>query len=123
ARLRGAGVTGAELIRMLEEAGIAAILTSNWSEGWGVSKIYGAGSDLIPFVNLSCEDYGLLFRLARNGQGPVVRVDAQAESLGRVPVHNTIAVIPGSELPEEYVMLSAHFDSWDGGSGATDNGT
>jgi Zn-dependent M28 family amino/carboxypeptidase len=32
-------------------------------------------------------------------------------------------VIPGSEKPDEYVMLSAHFDSWDGSSGATDNGT
>ena len=29
----------------------------------------------------------------------------------------------GSERPNEYVMLSAHFDSWDGASGATDNGT
>jgi carboxypeptidase Q len=28
-----------------------------------------------------------------------------------------------AEKPDEYVMLSAHFDSWDGGTGATDNGT
>lgn len=123
ARLAAAGVSGAELMSLLEQAGVAAILTSNWSEGWGVSKIYNAGSEVIPFINLSCEDYGLVARLAENGQGPVVRVDAQAESLGRVPVHNTIAVIPGRELPNEYVMLSAHFDSWDGASGATDNGT
>lgn len=27
------------------------------------------------------------------------------------------------EKPEEYIILSAHFDSWDGGTGATDNGT
>jgi carboxypeptidase Q len=32
-------------------------------------------------------------------------------------------MIRGSQFPNEYVMLSAHFDSWDGGSGATDNGT
>src|SRR5690606_5469634 len=31
--------------------------------------------------------------------------------------------IKGSEKPDEYVILSAHFDSWDGGTGATDNGT
>jgi Iap family predicted aminopeptidase len=53
----------------------------------------------------------------------VVRVDADAELLGEVPVWNTIAVIRGSGLPDEYVLLSAHFDSWDGASGATDNGT
>jgi Zn-dependent M28 family amino/carboxypeptidase len=40
-----------------------------------------------------------------------------------VPTFNTIAEIKGTEKPEEYVMLSAHFDSWDGGTGATDNGT
>ncbi|MEQ8573831.1 MAG: M20/M25/M40 family metallo-hydrolase, partial [Fulvivirga sp.] len=39
------------------------------------------------------------------------------------PTFNTIAEIKGTEKPEEYVILSAHFDSWDGGTGATDNGT
>ena len=53
----------------------------------------------------------------------MLRVAAEGKDLGEVPVHNTIAVIPGSEKPNEYVMLSAHFDSWDGSSGATDNGT
>src|SRR5690606_20808765 len=36
---------------------------------------------------------------------------------------NTIAEIKGSQFPDEYVILSAHLDSWEGGSGATDNGT
>ena len=36
---------------------------------------------------------------------------------------NVVAEMKGAELPNEYVMLSAHFDSWYGGSGATDNGT
>jgi Zn-dependent M28 family amino/carboxypeptidase len=40
-----------------------------------------------------------------------------------VPAFNTIGTIRGSEKPDEFVMLSAHFDSWDGSSGATDNGT
>ena len=34
-----------------------------------------------------------------------------------------VGTIPGTELPDEYVLLSAHLDSWDGASGATDNGT
>jgi hypothetical protein len=38
-------------------------------------------------------------------------------------VYNTVAEIKGTAHPDEYVMLSAHFDSWDGSSGATDNGT
>lgn len=123
ARLQALGATGPELMALFEGAGIAAVLTNNWSGGWGANRIFSAGSELIPFVHIGCEDYGLLFRLAQNEQGPVVRVEAEAEALGDVPVYNTIATIPGRELPNEYVMLSAHFDSWDGGSGATDNGT
>ena len=34
-----------------------------------------------------------------------------------------IADIPGSELPDEYVIVGGHIDSWDGATGTTDNGT
>ena len=74
-------------------------------------------------LDLSCEAYGLLYRLAENNQGPVLRVDAQARFLGEVPVSNAFAVIPGSAEPEEYVIVGGHFDSWDGSDGALDNGT
>jgi Zn-dependent M28 family amino/carboxypeptidase len=40
-----------------------------------------------------------------------------------MPTFNTIAEIKGTEKPNEYVLLSAHLDSWDGAQGATDNGT
>ena len=65
----------------------------------------------------------MLYRLAEYGDDPIIRVTATSKELGNVPTYNTIATIRGSEKPEEYVMLSAHFDSWDGGTGATDNGT
>ena len=64
-----------------------------------------------------------MYRLAENGQQPVLRVDARARFLGEVPVFNTIAEIPGSDQPEEYVILGGHYDSWDGASGTLDNGT
>ncbi len=53
----------------------------------------------------------------------MIELTADSEFLGEGPVFNTIARIPGTELPNEYVILSAHFDSWDLASGATDNGT
>jgi carboxypeptidase Q len=112
------------LLRLrLEQAGALAVLESNWSGDIGVNKIFSTNTSRIPTIDLSCEDYGLVWRLAENGQGPVVRLNAESRFLGEVPVFNTIAEVRGSQLPNEYVMLSAHFDSWDGASGATDNGT
>jgi hypothetical protein len=107
----------------IEEAGAIAVLTARWSAGWGVDKIFDSPTERIPGVHLSCEDYGLVARLAERGQSPRLRIDAQAEFLGDVPAFNVVGRIPGTELPDEYVLLSAHLDSWDGASGATDNGT
>ena len=107
----------------LEEAGALGILESNWSNTSGTNKVFSTNTRDIPTLDLSCEDYGLVYRLAEHGMGPVVRVNAASEDLGEQPVFNTLGMIRGSELPDEYVMLSAHFDSWDAGSGATDNGT
>ncbi|WP_420633074.1 M28 family peptidase [Candidatus Palauibacter sp.] len=107
----------------LDAAGAAGIIRSQWSEGWGVNKIFGTGAERAPVVDLSCEAYGLVYRLAENGQGPVLRVDARARFLGEVPVFNAIAEIPGTAEPEEYVILGGHYDSWDGSDGALDNGT
>ncbi len=123
ARMQATGHSGRDLPRVLEQAGAAGILQSRWSNGWGVQKIFSARTEQVPTLDLSCEDYGLVVRLAEHNQSPVLEVDAQAEFTGEVPAYNTIAMIRGSELPDEYVMLSAHYDSWDGGSGATDNGT
>ena len=122
-RVSATGLSARELPRRLEEAGAVGILTSNWSSGWGVNKIFQARTERIPSLDLSCEDYGLVYRLAANQQNPVLRVHAEAEFLGEQPVSNTIAEIRGTEKPNEYVLLSAHFDSWDAASGATDNGT
>jgi hypothetical protein len=115
--------TGGGLHNRLEGAGASGILTTNWSAGWGVNKVFTANTQRTPVLDLSCEDYGLLFRLAENRQGPRMRLDADAEFLGERPVFNVIGEIRGTQLPNEYVVLSAHFDSFDSASGATDNGT
>ncbi|HEY7686640.1 MAG TPA: M28 family peptidase [Gemmatimonadales bacterium] len=122
-RVGRTGYPGAALHRRLDAAQVAGIIASGWSQGWGVNKIFGTTAEHVPVVDVSCEDYGLLFRLAEQHQGPVVELAATSEARGEVPVFNVVAEIRGSERPNEYVMLSAHFDSWDGGSGATDNGT
>ncbi|MDH7445531.1 M20/M25/M40 family metallo-hydrolase [Aquimarina sp. 2201CG14-23] len=107
----------------LEKAGAAGIVTSNWSRGFGVNKIFSARTKKIPTVDLELEDYGMLYRLVKSDQKPKINIVAESKELGIVPTFNTIAEIKGTEKPNEYVILSAHFDSWDGGTGATDNGT
>jgi hypothetical protein len=122
-RLRNTGQGRRELPIALEEAGALGIITSYWSQGFGANKIFSASTKKVPTVDLSLEDYGLLFRLAESGQKPMINLNAQSKETGMTPTFNTMAEIKGTEKPDEYVMLSAHFDSWDGGTGATDNGT
>jgi len=128
-RLEAYGLERREIVDALEAAGAAGFLTSYWTSGWGTNRIFsmahafGAMNRTVAAFDVSCEDYGLLHRLAENGDGPRVRAFAEAEDLGDQPVVNTIGMIRGSEHPEQYVLLSAHYDSWDGASGATDNGT
>ncbi len=107
----------------LEEAGVAGVITSRPKDAWGTIDIFESYNTKAPAIALSCEDYGLVFRLAENNQSPTLRLDLDAELLGDQPIFNTVGMIKGSTKPNEYVVLSAHFDSWDGGSGATDNGT
>ncbi len=114
---------GQNVQRRLDAAGAAGLLTTIWSAGWGVNKIFTTATTRAPALALSCEDYGLLFRLAENRQRPRIRLDADAQFLGEQPIFNVIAEIKGSEKPNEYIVLSAHFDSFDSASGATDNGT
>jgi len=114
---------GRDAVQRLVEAGAAGLLTSNWSSGWGVNKVFSAPTRDVPSLDLSCEDYGMIFRMAERGQGPRVRMDIEAEYLGEVPQFNVIAELKGTELPDEYVLLGAHLDSWHAATGATDNAT
>lgn len=122
-RIKRTGYTTRTLPRALDSAGVAGVVSCTWSKGFGVDKIFLAYTKKSPTVDVSLEDYGLLYRMAESGEKPRISVYADSKELGEVPTFNTIAEIKGTEKPNEYVILSAHFDSWDGASGATDNGT
>lgn len=123
ANIKRSGYTKRELIAVLEEAGAAGIVDSNWSKAFGANKIFGAHTEEIPTIDIQLEDYAMLYRMVEHGDHPKIHVTALSKDLGVAPTFNTIARIEGEEKPNEYVILSAHFDSWDGGTGATDNGT
>lgn len=121
--MKNTGYTSRNINKALEESGAVGILQSRWSKAFGANKIFSAGTKKVPAIDLSLEDYGMLYRMVKNGVNPQLKVVSQSKELGTVPTFNTIATIRGKELPNEYVILSAHFDSWDGATGATDNGT
>ena len=76
----------------------------------------------IPAAAISVEDALLIERLAK--EGPVtVHLDMEAHTEPEVKAGNVIGEIPGSEHPEEVVVLGGHIDSWDVGQGAQDDGS
>jgi hypothetical protein len=94
------------------------------SGGWGGLDRSAANEGLAQCVTTT-EGYGLLWRLATT---PDLKVSAESEVTNRfVPgplvCFNTVGEIRGSEKPDEFVVIGAHLDSWDLGSGTTDNGT
>ena len=121
-RVEPTGLTIDEIRARLGESGARGLLQSRWRYD-GTLGVSRSRVRTVPTIDLACEDYGLVYRLADNGQGPVLRANIDVEFTGVAPTYNTIATVPGTTNPDEYVMLSAHFDSWDTGSGATDNGT
>jgi carboxypeptidase Q len=122
-RIKSSGVATDSLVRMLEKAGAAGVITSQWTTGWGTFRIFDVRTTKMPAVTLALEDYALLYRLAVAGDRPLVRIVASSRFLPTQPANNTLATMPGTARAGEYIILSAHFDSWDGASGATDNGT
>ncbi|MDO8665254.1 MAG: M20/M25/M40 family metallo-hydrolase, partial [Gemmatimonadales bacterium] len=71
---------------------------------------------------LSVEDAMMLHRMSDRGERVVVRLAMEARMLPDAPSRNVVAELVGSERPEEVVVLGGHFDSWDVGQGAMDDG-
>jgi Zn-dependent M28 family amino/carboxypeptidase len=77
-----------------------------------------------PSAYLEREDYLEIWRLLDAGTPVQLELNVQSSFSGKpVEVYNTVAEIRGTEKPDEVVILGAHLDSWDLGTGATDNGT
>src|SRR5260370_21475951 len=65
----------------------------------------------------------MLFRMLKHGKVEVEIEMSNSFSDKAVDVYNKMAEIRGSEKPDEVVLLGAHLDSWDLGTGPTDNDT
>jgi hypothetical protein len=76
----------------------------------------------IPAVLVAREDADRMARLLASGQK--LRADLAIPNRvgGPITASNVVAEIRGSEKPNEFVILGAHLDSWELGTGALDNG-
>jgi carboxypeptidase Q len=78
--------------------------------------------DRIPMILVAREDAGRMARLLAFGQKLYADLSIPNTIGGSITAANVIAELRGSEKPDETVILGAHLDSWDLGTGALDNG-
>ncbi len=85
--------------------------------------LFPPGEKAIPAAALSVEDAELLHRLLARGPVTVrLFLGGHLADPPLAPSANVVAEILGSEKPEEVVVIGAHLDSWDLGTGAIDDG-
>lgn len=78
--------------------------------------------DRLPQAIVAREDALRMARWIAAGQTVKVTLDMPNKISGQTASENVVAEIRGSEKPEEFVILAAHLDSWELGTGALDNG-
>jgi carboxypeptidase Q len=119
------GPSLAERIAFLRSEGAGAFL---WDSGkpaglldMGEYEMDLAGDKGLPGAFVIHEQYLLLGHLAATGA--TVRLSLEGRMGPAAECLNTVAAIRGAKAPDEVVLLGAHLDSWDLGTGATDNAT
>lgn len=75
-----------------------------------------------PQILLAREDGERIARLLASGQKVRMKYSLPNHVGGPVTAHNVVAEIRGREKPNEFVVIGAHLDSWELGTGALDNG-
>ncbi|NCI45809.1 M28 family metallopeptidase [Sediminibacterium soli] len=109
-------------VALLSSGGVRSHDGTIFAQGGGGYK----GTDPENFLDLALglEDYNTILRLAKSGTPVKMDVDVKTRFHAKdLQGYNVIAEIPGTDpsLKEEVVMLGAHLDSWQTGTGATDN--
>lgn len=82
---------------------------------------YTEGVPAIPAASISAEDAGRISRLRARGHRVRLRLVTSGSYEPDAPSANVVGELVGRERPEEIVLLGCHFDSWDVGTGASDD--
>ena len=118
---RGSGAVEAALM-----GGVAALIRSVTTQLDDVphtgSMRYRKSVPKIPAAAVSTLGANRLSSLLQAGERPRVRLRLSCETMSDVPSGNVLGQITGSKYPNEIILVGAHLDSWDKGTGAHDNG-
>jgi carboxypeptidase Q len=83
---------------------------------------YDPAQPKIPVAAITIEAAEFLQRMHERGDRATLRLKMEAKFLPDAESANVIAELKGSERPDEIVLIGGHFDSWDVGQGAHDDG-
>jgi len=83
---------------------------------------YDPSQPRIPVAAVTIEVAEFLQRMNDRGDHPTLRLKMEAKFLPDAQSANVIAELKGSERPDEVIVIGGHFDSWDVGQGAHDDG-
>src|SRR5208337_1472965 len=110
---------------ILQKAGVLAVIMPDREKSNVLNAhdgLWGAKLLPLPVAQLGMEDAKLIQRELE--RGPVsIQLTIENLTSGETTVNNVVAEIRGSERPDEWILIGAHLDSWDFGTGAQDNGT
>jgi carboxypeptidase Q len=83
---------------------------------------YAEGVPQVPAAAISTEDADRLQRMQDRGTLVRLRLKMEATLLPDADSFNVVGELRGRERPDEVVVVGGHFDSWDVGTGSTDDG-
>jgi hypothetical protein len=119
-----------DISRFLSEEGALVVLNYGTNgDGGTVFASWGGSQDPNdptppPMAAITPEHYNRIARLVQHGLAPKLTFDIETETYKDDQMgFNVVGEIPGTTKADEVVMLGGHLDSWQGGTGATDNGT
>lgn len=114
--------------QFLRDEGALAIISTGYRGDGGTVFATSAGypdpkyTDPPPAIVITPEHYNRIVRLLQTEIPVKLALDVETEfHTETADSFNILADLPGGSKKDEVVMIGAHFDSWHGGTGATDN--
>ena len=117
-----------KIMKFFIDEGVVAWLENQRGDDGTVFAQQGGSRDpkdppALPRVALATEHYGRIYRLLEKKVPVSITLDIENKFYDDdLKSFNITAEIPGTDKADEVVMLGGHFDSWQAGTGATDNG-